>query len=601
MKEYASVGIGVGEIRNNERENVYKARSACSFDITTTVKSSEFKQGGCEMRRVSVSLEISAQFETRHCQGLRIMATQNPRMKQANYLAMAVQAVKRLEREMLLALDNGSVREALHKAMEMLSELSTSKLTPQNYYDLYMHATDVLRRLEAYIIDEDGRGGVSVVDLYESVQYAGTIVPRLYLLATVGSAYIRSKKAPCKMTRDKLPDKDSEYEGDGGDMKDAIEFVLQNFGEMNKLWVRMQHQGALRDLGKREEERRNLKQLVGTALVRLVGDGRSRHEDVLRDGAAQALGGSRQLQGRDRPRVPDGVRHSSIPRRVSSLHPRDLPQIDSASEVEGKVNVNSIIVSMMNRLSNFARTNPGKIPSEINIFALFHKHSSQIIKAKALRQARPCSTDVPWVVDAGEPLDTVEKVTTFFKFIEPSLKDQKDSKTDDSAASKMKFIREQELVARVFHLVHSDDTDTQYELFLKARALVDSAHLFWPSSQGEESKSRRNDRKLLKLVQRALKAANESMKEQVELFVVILNKCLFFFEKEVPTITVKYVQGLICLIQQHLPNLDVDSPQDAQTQAYYNNTVKYIKAKKDSGDSDSPYLGLDIDSATSAS
>ena len=52
-------------------------------------------------------------------------------------------------------------------------------------------------------------------------------------------------------------------------MADSIEFVLQNFAEMNKLWVRMQHQGAVRDRQKREKERRNLRQLVGTNLHRL--------------------------------------------------------------------------------------------------------------------------------------------------------------------------------------------------------------------------------------------------------------------------------------------------------------------------------------------
>eukprot|EP00965_Chrysotila_dentata_P190266 6173767-Pleurochrysis_carterae.AAC.1 len=29
----------------------------------------------------------------------------------------------------------------------------------------------------------------------------------------------------------------------GGAVADAVSFVLTNFGEMNKLWVRMQHQG----------------------------------------------------------------------------------------------------------------------------------------------------------------------------------------------------------------------------------------------------------------------------------------------------------------------------------------------------------------------
>lgn len=28
---------------------------------------------------------------------------------------------------------------------------------------------------------------------------------------------------------------------------DAVDFVVRNFTEMNKLWVRMQHQGAMRD------------------------------------------------------------------------------------------------------------------------------------------------------------------------------------------------------------------------------------------------------------------------------------------------------------------------------------------------------------------
>lgn len=38
---------------------------------------------------------------------------------------------------------------------------------------------------------------------------------------------------------------------------------------MNKLWVRMQHQGHSRDKEKRERERQELRLLVGTNLVRL--------------------------------------------------------------------------------------------------------------------------------------------------------------------------------------------------------------------------------------------------------------------------------------------------------------------------------------------
>ena len=49
------------------------------------------------------------------------------------------------------------------------------------------------------------------------------------------------------MSRGLLPDTGSEYEGDGGNINDALEFLLLNFTEMNKLWVRMQHQGSGKD------------------------------------------------------------------------------------------------------------------------------------------------------------------------------------------------------------------------------------------------------------------------------------------------------------------------------------------------------------------
>jgi len=54
-----------------------------------------------------------------------------------------------------------------------------------------------------------------------------------------------------------------------GSVMDSIEFILQNFTEMNKLWVRMQHQGAPSEKEKREQEREELRLLVGKNLARL--------------------------------------------------------------------------------------------------------------------------------------------------------------------------------------------------------------------------------------------------------------------------------------------------------------------------------------------
>lgn len=61
----------------------------------------------------------------------------------------------------------------------------------------------------------------------------------------------------------------AESEHHDGTVKDSISFVLLNFAEMNKLWVRIQHQGHTRDREKRERERHELRILVGTNLVRL--------------------------------------------------------------------------------------------------------------------------------------------------------------------------------------------------------------------------------------------------------------------------------------------------------------------------------------------
>ncbi|XP_031116198.1 vacuolar protein sorting-associated protein 35A-like [Ipomoea triloba] len=209
------------------------------------------------------------------------------------WLAAGITGLQQNAFYMHRALDSNNLKDALKYSAQMLSELRTSKLSPHKYYELYMRAFDELRKLEIFFREETTRG-CSIVELYELVQHAGNILPRLYLLCTVGSVYIKSKEAPAKdilkdlvemcrgiqhplrglflrsylsqVSRDKLPDLGSEYEGDADTVMDAVEFVLQNFTEMNKLWVRMQHQGPARDKEKREKERSELRDLVGKNL-----------------------------------------------------------------------------------------------------------------------------------------------------------------------------------------------------------------------------------------------------------------------------------------------------------------------------------------------
>jgi vacuolar protein sorting-associated protein 35 len=57
---------------------------------------------------------------------------------------------------------------------------------------------DALRHLTIYLIEAHSAGRHHLADLYEIVQYAGNIVPRLYLMITVGAAYMSVKDAPVR-------------------------------------------------------------------------------------------------------------------------------------------------------------------------------------------------------------------------------------------------------------------------------------------------------------------------------------------------------------------------------------------------------------------
>ena len=96
------------------------------------------------------------------------------------------------------ALENADLRKGLKFASEMLAQLKTSSLTPRNYYILF-----IMRELENYF-KEDFRRGRKMIDVYEAVQHAPGLIPRLYLLITVGSVYIQSHEQGSEKILDDL-------------------------------------------------------------------------------------------------------------------------------------------------------------------------------------------------------------------------------------------------------------------------------------------------------------------------------------------------------------------------------------------------------------
>ena len=116
---------------------------------------------------------------------------------QERFLREASSIVTQEARQMQRYLDEGNLEEALKHASSMISELKTSTMSPKTYYELYMQVFDNLGQLKGAFMDEYRRGK-KMEELYQMVQCNPNILPRLYLLITVGAVYIESRQAPAK-------------------------------------------------------------------------------------------------------------------------------------------------------------------------------------------------------------------------------------------------------------------------------------------------------------------------------------------------------------------------------------------------------------------
>ena len=194
------------------------------------------------------------------------------------------------------AIEKNNLRQCLKDTYSMLSELRTGSLTPKNYYHLFTAIFDEMMVVENFFKEEIERGR-KPRDLYDSVQQALFLIPRLYLMISAGSI-LMEKEPKCaseiifdllgmikgvqnpirglfvryyllKRIKDKLPDKDNIYIQEGGSMDDTFKLLLQNMDEMNRLWIRLSTDSQGNEKLLRDKERTELKILVGESLNRL--------------------------------------------------------------------------------------------------------------------------------------------------------------------------------------------------------------------------------------------------------------------------------------------------------------------------------------------
>ncbi|ETW87758.1 hypothetical protein HETIRDRAFT_469988 [Heterobasidion irregulare TC 32-1] len=299
-------------------------------------------------------------------------------MEEGKLLSEALSTVKIQVQQMKRHLELDQLMDALKSASLMLAELRTSSLSPKQYYELYMAVFDALRHLSNYLYDAHTQSRHHLADLYELVQYAGNIVPRLYLMITVGSVYMSVPDAPVKeimkdmmemsrgvlhpirglflrhylsgQTRDHLPiGLDS---GPTGNLEDSISFVLTNFIEMNKLWVRLQHQGHSRDREKREMERRELRILVGTNLVRLSqldGVDLDLYQRTILPAVLEQVVQCKDVIAQEY------LMEVVIQVFTDDFHLHTLgPFLSATAQLQPKVNIKQIVIALIDRLAAYA-------------------------------------------------------------------------------------------------------------------------------------------------------------------------------------------------------------------------------------------------------
>ncbi|KAK0643825.1 vacuolar protein sorting-associated protein 35 [Cercophora newfieldiana] len=302
-------------------------------------------------------------------------STPAPPEDQARLLEDALIAVRQQTVLMRKCLDTpGKLMDALKCCSTLVSELRTSSLGPKQYYELYMSVFDALRYLSVHL--RENHPVNHLADLYELVQYAGNIIPRLYLMITVGTAYMSIEGAPVKelmkdmmdmsrgvqhpirglflryylsgQARDYLPTGDSD--GPEGNLQDSINFILTNFVEMNKLWVRLQHQGHSRERDQRTQERKELQLLVGSNIVRLsqLVDLPAYKNGILAPLLEQVV------------QCRDVLAQEYLLEVITQVFPDEfhLHTLDqflgAVSRLNPHVNVKAIVIGLMDRLSDYA-------------------------------------------------------------------------------------------------------------------------------------------------------------------------------------------------------------------------------------------------------
>ncbi len=105
----------------------------------------------------------------------------------------------------------------------------------------------------------------------------------------------------------------------------------------------------------------------------------------------------------------------------------------------------------------------------------------------------------------------------------------------------------------------------------------------------------RDAKRVLDCLKKGVKIAAQVMDAgtKVQLYVELLNKYVYFYEKGVASVKFEMLQELIDRIREETPNLDAGDEAE-QIGRHYANTVAHIKARKEMADGPS-FEGIQLE------
>ncbi|RZB70248.1 Vacuolar protein sorting-associated protein 35B isoform C [Glycine soja] len=158
---------------------------------------------------------------------------------------------------------------------------------------------------------------------------------------------------------------------------DAVEFVLQNFTEMNKLWVRLQlqHQGPAQIREKREKERNELRDLVGKnlhVLSQIEGVDLEMYKDTVLPSVLEQVVNCK-----------DELAQFYLMECIIQVFPDEYhlqtleTLLGACPQLQPTVDIKTVLSQLMDRLSNYAASSTEVLPEFLQVEA-FTKLSTAI-------------------------------------------------------------------------------------------------------------------------------------------------------------------------------------------------------------------------------